>query len=58
MLTDFESSSTDRLSSKFATKLYLTIPPHLKYVATLPCEIWMPETGGYLVNDKSQNIVS
>jgi len=29
------------LSGKFATKAYLNITPHLKYVATLPCEIWM-----------------
>ena len=29
-------------------KSYLNIPPHLKYVATLPPEIWMPETGGNL----------
>ena len=28
-----------RLSGKFATKSYLNIPPQLKYVATLPCEI-------------------
>ena len=39
MLTDFQNSFTDRLSGKFATKAYLNIPPHLKYVATLPCEI-------------------
>jgi len=26
-------------SSKFATNSYLNIPPHLKDVATLPCEI-------------------
>jgi len=23
--------------------IYLNVPPHLKYVATLPCEIWMSE---------------
>ena len=32
-----------RLSGKFATNSRLNIPPHLKYVATLPCEIWMSE---------------
>ena len=30
---------TDRLIGKFATNSYLNIPPHLKYVATLLCEI-------------------
>jgi len=29
--------------SKFATNLFLNIPPHFKHVATLPCEIWMSE---------------
>jgi len=38
ILTDFPKKIfADRLSSKFATNLYLHIPPHLKYVATLPC---------------------
>ena len=39
MLTDFENSFTGRLTGKFATNAYLNIPPHLKYIATLPCEI-------------------
>jgi len=39
MLTDFQNSFTDRLTSKFATKSSLTIPPHLKCVTTLPCEL-------------------
>jgi len=39
MLTDFYSSFTVRLSGKFSTTLFLNIPPDLKYVATLPCEI-------------------
>ena len=39
MLTDFQNYFTRRLTGKFATKLCLNIPPHLKYVATLPCEI-------------------
>ena len=29
---------TDRLSRKFAMQRYVDIPPHLTYVATLPCE--------------------
>ena len=39
MLTDFQNSFTDRLSGKFATNACLNIPPHLKYVATLPSKI-------------------
>ena len=39
MLTDFQNSFTGRLTGKFATNPYLNIPPHLKYVATLPREI-------------------
>ena len=42
MLTDFQNSFASRLSSKFATNSYLNIPPRLKYVATLPCEISTP----------------
>ena len=39
MLTEFQNSFTDRFSGKFATNSYLNIPPRLKYVAMLPCEI-------------------
>jgi len=39
MLTDFQHPFTDGFTSKYATKSSLTIPPHLKHVATLPCEI-------------------
>jgi len=39
MLTDFQNSFADRLTNKFATKSYLNVPPHLKYAATLPCEM-------------------
>ena len=60
MLTDFQNSFTGRLNGKFARNSYLTIPPHLKYVATLPCEIWMPENWQQsetciVINDKSQD---
>jgi len=42
MLTIFKIHSlTDSLSCKFAINAYLNIPPHLKYVSTLPCEISM-----------------
>jgi len=40
MLTDFHFflNLTGRYARKCATKSPLTIPPHLKRVATLPCE--------------------
>ena len=38
-VTDFKNYFTGRLTGKFATNSYLNTPPHLKYVATLPCEI-------------------
>jgi len=41
MLADFKNSFTDRLSGKFETNACLNMPPHLKYVTTLPCEISM-----------------
>jgi len=41
ILTDFQNSFTVRLCGKFVTKPYLNIPPRLKHVATLPCEISM-----------------
>jgi len=41
MLTDFENIFTDRLSSKFMGKRWSNIPPHLKCVATLPCEMFV-----------------
>ena len=40
MLTDFQKFFTGRLTGKFATNSYLNIPPHLKRVATLPCDIY------------------
>ena len=41
MLTDFHNSFTARLSGKNAANTHLNIPSHLKYVATLPCEMSM-----------------
>jgi len=38
MLTDFQNFSTDRFTSKFATKPLLIIPTHLNCVTTPPCE--------------------
>jgi len=45
MLTDYQNSFTDRLTGKFATNLYLSIPPHLKYefVASLPMNLSVKE---------------
>ena len=39
MLTNFQNSFTDRLSSKFLVTRLLNIQPHIKCVTTLPCEI-------------------
>jgi len=37
--TDFQNYFTVRIRRKFVMILSLKIPPHLKYVATLPCEM-------------------
>jgi len=39
----FKIVFTERFSSKFARKLSLTIPSHLKHVAILPCETLISE---------------
>jgi len=39
MTTDCQNSFTGRFTSKFATKPFLIIPPHLNCVTTLPYEI-------------------
>jgi len=39
ILTDFQNYFTVRITRKRVTKLSLKIPPHLKCVATLPCEM-------------------
>jgi len=43
MLTDFQNFFAGRFTSKYATKSSLTIPPHLKRVAALPCETRISE---------------
>jgi len=48
MLTDFQYSFADRLNGKFATKSYLNIRPHLKYVATLLVKYECQKTGSNL----------
>jgi len=52
MLTDFifKIFFTDRFTSKYATKLSLTIPPHLTRVAELPCETSLPENSENLMH--------
>ena len=60
MLTDFQNSFTGGLIGKFATNSYLNISPHLKYVASLPCEIWLSENWQQseiwiVIYDKSQD---
>jgi len=44
MVTDFQNSFTGRLSSKFLTKLCLNVPPHLKCVSAVPCEMLCSKT--------------
>jgi len=39
MLTDFNNSFTCRLSGRCATKWFLNIKPHIKLIATLPCDL-------------------
>ena len=41
---------TDRFTSKYATKSSLTIPPHLKGVAVLPCETSVSENSENLMH--------
>ena len=41
---------TGRFLSKFSVKWILKIPPHLAYVATLPCDILM--SAKHAINDK------
>jgi len=54
-LNRFTFFFTGRFLSKFAVKLTLKIPPHLAYVATLPCETLMPAKQA--INDKLQGSV-
>ena len=47
---------TGRFIDKFAVKWILKIPPHLAYVATLPCETLM--SAKQAINDKLQGSVA
>jgi len=48
--------NTGRFLGKFAVKWMLKIPPHLAYVATLPCETLM--SAKEALNDKLQGSVA
>jgi len=43
-MSDFLNSFTDVLSWNCAIKLLIKIPPHLRYVATLPCEMFQQDS--------------
>ena len=63
IVTDFQNSFAVRLIGKFATNSYLNIPPNLKYIATLPCEIWMSQNWQQceiciVINDKWQGSIA
>jgi len=47
---------TGKFLGKFAIKWILKIPPHLAYVATLPCETLM--SAKQAINDKLQGSVA
>ena len=56
----FSKFFTTRLTGEFVTNSYLNIPLHIKYVATLPCKIWMLEKWRQseiciVINEKSQD---
>jgi len=53
-LTDF-LKITGRFLGKFAVKWILKIPPHLAYVATLPCETVM--SAKQAINEKLQGSI-
>jgi len=55
-LNRFTNFVTGRFLSKFAVKWILNIPPHLAYVATLPCETLM--CAKQAINDKLQGSVA
>jgi len=52
----FKKKFTGRLLGKFAVKWILKVPPHLSYVATLPCETLMSPKQA--INNKLQGSVA
>ena len=62
-MTDSQNLFTDGFVSEYPTKLSLTVPPHLKRVAALPCEDSVSENyrkfdACVVINDKSQGSVA
>jgi len=55
-LNRFTIFFTGRFLSNFAVKWILNIPPHLAYVAALPCETLM--SAKQAINDKLQGSVA
>jgi len=55
-LNRFTTFFTERFFTKFAVKWILKIPPHVAYVATLPCETLM--LAKQAINDKLQGSVA
>jgi len=51
-LNRFKNVLTERFLGKFAVKCVIKIPPHLAYVATIPCETLM--SAKQALNDKLQ----
>jgi len=63
MLSDFQKFCTGRFIRKFVIKFLLNIPPYIRGLATLPCEILKYENSDdmkpwIVVNDKSQGSVA
>jgi len=52
ILNRFTNFYSERFLGKFAVKCILNIPPHLAYVATLPCETLM--SAKQAINNKLQ----
>jgi len=55
-LNRFRNNFTGRFLPKFVVKWILKIPPHLAYVATLPCKTLM--SAKQAINDKLQGSVA
>jgi len=51
-LNRFTKLFTGRFLGTFEVQWLLTIPPHLAYVATLPCELLMSENKRLTINYK------
>jgi len=56
ILTELQFFSLSRFLGKFTVKCILKIPPHIAYVATLPCETLI--SAKQAINDKLQGSVA